>query len=812
LLRISLTHLGASDCHDFEVLVSDDASPAAAAVRSVVCEAGANLIRLEQRKGPAAARNRAAKNARGSILVFMDADTAVHPDTLTRIARKFEEKPELDAVMGSYDRKPAYAGRVSRFRNLLHSFVHHESSQNASTFWAGCGAVRAIRFRAVGGFDESFSAPSIEDVEFGLRLRASGASIELDPEIQVTHHKAWTLATMVKTDLFARAIPWAGLLRRYPMPLDLNFKLRDRLSGALFAITPVVALVAIIHGGLWWSIPLICLLTVGLLNRRLFRFIATSGSWREALLSFPLLLVYLATCVTGLIAGTVLAEHRRDRLLWPVVAGLGVLLLAIQISSGAVTSEFAGYPDEAGQFFSGLILHDYLAELPRENPIAWAGQYYLHYPKVAIGHWPPLYHAMEALWWLVLGPSRFTSMALQWFIGLLALTMLYQFAREFLPLSITLTVLALTIATPVFQTSLEQTMADLCCLLWSVLLMQASVRLIREQDGRALFLVVLWLTAAALTKGTAVGLVPVPALALLLHGRPVRIPMGWLAAGAAVILAAGGWYLANGGIAAWGGMSTAIPWPGPVIGQLAGWGFVALAVLGLGRNPLALVAGSVVASMLGVSYVVRAMREDRHWIIALPAILLLAGLGAARFRRWWVPVLLLALGLVFFPFSWRRQPQSEFRDLTARLRVALGLKRPARMLVSSTEFGEGSFIAAVALTEWRPSSFVARATKILADEGWNGEAYHLLAPDHPAVLERLDELAIDAVILHTPQVALIPPHHVLLRGSMSRSPVWTICASAKDLVAYCRVRAPGAPRVPLHLKVYGWDFLEKIQP
>jgi len=52
------------------------------------------------------------------------------------------------------------------------------------------------------------------------------------------------------------------------------------------------------------------------------------------------------------------------------------------------------------------MVYDYLAGVPKENPLAWAENYYLHYPKVAIGQWPPGYHVMEALWSLVWGPSR----------------------------------------------------------------------------------------------------------------------------------------------------------------------------------------------------------------------------------------------------------------------------------------------------------------------------------------------------------------------------------------------------------------------
>jgi GT2 family glycosyltransferase len=803
-LRNALDRVKASSFRDFEILVADDASPREDAVRAAAQEAGAKLVRLDQRSGPAAARNAAAKNAAGGILIFLDADTSVHPDTLERLARKFRETPELDAAIGSYDQRPTAPGVVSRFRNLLHSFVHHRANRRATAFWAGCGAVRNDRFRSLGGFDESFSRPSIEDVEFGLRLREAGGSIQLDPQIQVTHHKSWTLSSMVWTDLFARAIPWALILHKHPMPLDLNFKAGDRISGAMAVLTLLVSVVALLHGGVWWLAPIAGLIVIALLNWPLFRFLAHAAGWGEAILCFPLLLIYLATCVCGLIVGLALAGRRRDRWLWPAAATIGVVLLTLQISGGAFEAEFMGHPDEAAQFVSGLMVYDYLATWPRDNPIAWAGQYYLHYPKVAIGHWPPGYHAMEAVWWLFLGPSRMTAMLLQWLIGVVALTMLYRLCRSALSLPITAMIVALAIAAPVFQQSLEQTMADLGCLLWSVLVMQATVRLVEKQDRTASFLVVLWLLAAALTKGTAVCLAPVPLVAALASRQPIRVPPRVLAAGAACLLGAAGWYFSMGGVRAWGGISLDVPWPGKWIAHLAGWGFLALAVLGLRRNPLALLAGSVIVCTLGVSLVVRAMQEERHWIIALPAILVLSGFAVSRFRRPWVAICLLLPAVALFPFARYRQSPSGFGDLLKQL------ARPSRMLVSSTGWGEGAWIAVSSLAERRPASFVVRATKVLAETGWSGEGYRLRTPTQDAVSRRLDELAVDIVILHTPVNPNPRPHHALLRNTVSVSPAWSPCGSAHDLLAYCRIGAPQVPRQPLRLRVYGWDFEERL--
>jgi Glycosyl transferase family 2 len=164
--------------------------------------------------GVCAARNTGADRAGGDVLVFVDSDVEVHTDALARIRAAFADDPGLTAVFGSYDDAPP-GGTVAAFRNLLHHHVHHRGAGPASTFWSGLGAIRRDAFLAAGGFDgERFPHPSIEDVDLGARLVAGGARIVLDPAIQGTHLKAWTLRSMVRTDFARRGVPWVALLLR----------------------------------------------------------------------------------------------------------------------------------------------------------------------------------------------------------------------------------------------------------------------------------------------------------------------------------------------------------------------------------------------------------------------------------------------------------------------------------------------------------------------------------------------------------------------------------------------------------------------
>src|SRR5690349_19173197 len=187
--------------------VLDAATRAEAAPEEVI------VVDQPEGLGPAAARNLGARRASGDVLVFVDADVEVHEDAFARIRTAFERDGTLTAIFGSYDDDPDAGSVVSDFRNLLHHHVHHEAAGEASTFWAGLGAVRRDAFLDAGGFDEKrFPRPSIEDIELGDRLRRQGARIVLDPEIQGKHLKRWTLASMTTTDLLDRGVPWLRLI------------------------------------------------------------------------------------------------------------------------------------------------------------------------------------------------------------------------------------------------------------------------------------------------------------------------------------------------------------------------------------------------------------------------------------------------------------------------------------------------------------------------------------------------------------------------------------------------------------------------
>ncbi len=260
-----------------EIIVVDDASTDDSA--RVAHECGARVLGLpDKAHGPAVARNRGAAVATGDLVVFLDADVVVHPDTLALIEGQFNSSPEVAALFGSYDDHPTEPGVISRYYNLRHHWTHQHGTPEASTFWSGCGAIRRAIFVQVGGFDESYARPSVEDIALGRSLRLAGHRIRLCPDVQVTHLKRWTLRSWLQTDIIGRAIPWTQMLLREgnSLPNDLNLDWKSRASAILSWLFVLLLFMGFGQKLFLFAAPLALLGVVGC-NWPLLRFFARRG-------------------------------------------------------------------------------------------------------------------------------------------------------------------------------------------------------------------------------------------------------------------------------------------------------------------------------------------------------------------------------------------------------------------------------------------------------------------------------------------------------------------------------------------------------
>jgi hypothetical protein len=303
----------------WELVVVDDASSDETA--AVAGRYSDSVVRLSGKPhGPAYVRNRGFENSRGEVLVFIDADVAVHPETLSRFAELFARNEGLSAAFGSYDATPSSPGTVSQYRNLLHHHVHQSAGGEAETFWAGCGAIRRQVFAEVGHFDESrYPRPQIEDIELGRRVRRAGHTILLAPEIQGTHLKHWGFWEVVRTDFCSRGVPWMLLILREGRTAGstaLNLGGKGKLSTALMGVAVCMVLASAIMGSLLpLAVATVSIGAVVVLNRGFYRLLYEQRGIGLAASGVPLHLMHysvnIASAATGWVLHHLHASGRR---------------------------------------------------------------------------------------------------------------------------------------------------------------------------------------------------------------------------------------------------------------------------------------------------------------------------------------------------------------------------------------------------------------------------------------------------------------------------------------------------------------------
>jgi len=295
VLRQALEALRRSSFRDFELWVVDDGSTDDSRVTAE--ESGAILLQTRGQQGPAVARNLGARHARGEFLLFLDADCAVGEETLGRAAVVLRDDEELDALFGSYDDAPAAPGWVAQYKNLQHHWVHQQGDPEASTFWAGCGAVRRRVFLDLGGFDEArFDRPTIEDIELGYRLRRSGRRIRLAKDVQVKHHKAWSLRSVIQSDLLDRGVPWSELLAgREGAANELNLGWTGRLSVGAVVLLAACLILALVDSR-WALLAGVTMAILLWLNRDFYRFLSAKKGFHFLLAAVPLHWLYYLNC------------------------------------------------------------------------------------------------------------------------------------------------------------------------------------------------------------------------------------------------------------------------------------------------------------------------------------------------------------------------------------------------------------------------------------------------------------------------------------------------------------------------------------
>lgn len=167
------------DAPPFEVLVALDG---ARREPSIPGPLDSRIVRIPPR-GPYCARNAAAREARGDILLFTDSDCLCPPDWVARAAVAFQD-PRLPALQGSS--VPASRSRLSRWAQLEYDL--YVRSHAASSYRRFCNtrnfAVRRTIFESR-PFPETLLRGG--DGMYGRLLETGGVAIRYEPAWTVVH-------------------------------------------------------------------------------------------------------------------------------------------------------------------------------------------------------------------------------------------------------------------------------------------------------------------------------------------------------------------------------------------------------------------------------------------------------------------------------------------------------------------------------------------------------------------------------------------------------------------------------------------------
>jgi cellulose synthase/poly-beta-1,6-N-acetylglucosamine synthase-like glycosyltransferase len=195
----TLDAVNKSDYPNKDIMVindSDDKTPDIARRR------GAWVLQNDQRRGKGHALNTALKHVKGEFLLFLDSDTELEPDTLSKLVSSFYHHHSNDSstamVVPKYiaNNQHLMPARISHLEQCSHqSWIKAQMSLGSILSIRGsCMLVKRDAFEKTGGF----STTVLEDGDLSARMHKLGLAIKYEPRARVHIAEPETFGELLK--------------------------------------------------------------------------------------------------------------------------------------------------------------------------------------------------------------------------------------------------------------------------------------------------------------------------------------------------------------------------------------------------------------------------------------------------------------------------------------------------------------------------------------------------------------------------------------------------------------------------------------
>lgn len=207
------------------------------------------MVSHSKNRGRSHARNSGIEKAKGEILVFIDSDTVIKPDTLTKIFNYFLKHEKEDALTGLLSKEHPNPSYFSQYKNLYMNYIFRKLPERVNFLF---GSICAIRRRALMPFGPEVKLA--DDTALGQRLTQMGRQIAFLRDLEVVHLKDHSFFSLLKND-FQIPFDWAKIFIQHKGWRQLGrnqtgylHSPKEQLLSVVIAPTIVLSSLALLFG------------------------------------------------------------------------------------------------------------------------------------------------------------------------------------------------------------------------------------------------------------------------------------------------------------------------------------------------------------------------------------------------------------------------------------------------------------------------------------------------------------------------------------------------------------------------------------